>query len=152
MVAKNDEVGYPFSRVSAIDPAPELGRVRDRTPMARVKMRDGRDAWLITRYEDVKQLLGDPNFGTQYPGMMPSSDPEDPMSGFMFLKDPPEHTRLRRNVSKAFTERRIAGLKPVATELAERLVNAMVSDGDTADLQTAYAYPLPIGVISELLG
>src|SRR5262249_9810640 len=135
-----------------IDPSSQLRQVQERAPVTRVRMHDGRQAWLVTRYEDVRQLLGDRNFGTQYPGVLPSSDPDDPMSGFMFLKDPPEDTWLRRNVSRAFTERRIAGLKTSATALAECLVGTMVADGSTADLQAAYAYPLPIGVISELLG
>lgn len=152
MTAMDDEIVYPFARVSPVDPSPQLQQVRERAPVARVRMRDGREAWLVTRYEDVRQLLSDRNLGTQYPGVLPSGDPDDPMSGFMFLKDPPEHTWLRRNVSRAFTERRIAGLKAYATDLAQRLVRVMIADGEAADLQAAYAYPLPIGVISELLG
>ncbi|MBN9743452.1 cytochrome P450 [Amycolatopsis sp. A1MSW2902] len=79
-------------------------------------------------------------------------DPDDPIAAFMFLTDPPEHTRLRRQVSRAFTERRIAGLREYATSTAQDLVRSMLAVGDGADLQSAFAYPLPIAVISELLG
>lgn len=152
MTTAGEKIAYPFTRMSPIEPSPELRQVQERTALTRVTMPDRREAWLATRYEDVKRLLGDRDFGTQYPGVAPTAHQEDPMSGFMFLKDPPEHTRLRKNVSKAFTERRIAALRDYASDFASTLVGAMLDAGDGADLQDAYAYPLPIGIISELLG
>ena len=143
---------YPFARGDAIEPPPDLARLRAEAPVHRVRtLGDGR-AWLVTRYDDVRALLGDPAFGTQYPGAVPSDDPEDMASGFMFLKDPPEHTRLRRSVTRAFTARRVAALRATAEGTAARLVADMRSAGGVVDVQEAFAYPLPIAVISALLG
>jgi cytochrome P450 len=66
--------------------------------------------------------------------------------------DPPDHTRLRKLVAKAFTARRVELLRPRATEIADNLLDAMVSGGSPADLVEHYATPLPVMVICELLG
>lgn len=145
-------LSYPFARSNPIDPSPELARVRAEAPVEKVRLRAGGEAWLVTGYEEVKRLLGDPAFGTQFPGAMPSDDPDDLSGGFLFLKDPPEHTRLRRSVSRAFTARRVADLRERARGVAERLVAQMRHAGPVADLQDAFSFPLPIAVISELLG
>jgi hypothetical protein len=66
--------------------------------------------------------------------------------------DPPDHTRLRRLVQKAFTPRRAAQLRPRTAEIAASLLDQMTAGGDVVDLLGGYARPLPITVISELLG
>ncbi|WP_433871567.1 cytochrome P450 [Saccharopolyspora sp. CA-218241] len=147
-----EPIGYPFARDSAIEPPPALARLRETAPIRKVRTADGGDAWLVTRYQDVRELLGHPAFGTQYPGSIPTADEDDLASGFMFLKDPPDHTRLRRSVTRAFTARRIAGLREHALSLATGLVESMLAEGPVADVQEAFAYPLPIAIISELLG
>ncbi|MFD2467130.1 cytochrome P450 [Amycolatopsis silviterrae] len=143
---------YPFARDSIIDPAPALARLREAAPIRKVRMAGGAEAWLVTRYQDVREVLNHPAFGTQYPGVLPAADENNLAAGFMFLKDPPEHTRLRRSVSRAFTVRRIAELRERATEVADRLVTAMLAEGGVVDVQEAFAYPLPIAIVSELLG
>lgn len=144
--------GYPFTRDSIIDPSPSLARLREAAPIHKVRLAGGGEAWLVTRYQDVRVLLGHPAFGTSYPGSIPAADAENLAFGFMFLKDPPEHTRLRRSVTRAFTARRIAGLRERAQEVADGLVTAMLAKGGVVDLQEEFAYPLPIAIISELLG
>lgn len=143
---------YPFARGSAIDPAPALAELRAAAPIHKVLLAGGGEAWLVTRYDDVRALLGNPAFGTQYPGTMPVADAGNLAAGFMFLQDPPEHTRLRRSVSRAFTVRRITELRTRAEEVAADLVTAMLASGPVVDVQEHYAYPLPIAIISELLG
>jgi cytochrome P450 len=69
----------------------------------------------------------------------------------MLAADPPDHTRLRKLVTKAFTARAIAGLRPVIEQTAGELLGAMAAEA-TVDLITAYALPLPIAVISHMLG
>src|SRR5262249_37116335 len=66
--------------------------------------------------------------------------------------DPPEHSRLRRLVSKAFTARRIEQLRPRARQIADELLDSMVASGWPADLLESFAVPLPVTVICELLG
>src|SRR5215471_11397158 len=145
-------VDYPFPRNSIIDPSPSLARLREAGPIQRVRTADGGQAWLITRYADVRVVLSHPAFGTQYPGVIPTADEDNLAAGFMFLKDPPEHTRLRRSVSKAFTARRIADLRGRAQSVADDLVTTMLAKEGTVDVQEDFAYPLPIAIISELLG
>ena len=143
---------YPFARDSIIEPAPALARLREAAPIHKVRMAGGADAWLVTRYADVRMVLNHPVFGTQYPGVIPTADEDNLAVGFMFLKDPPEHTRLRRSVTRAFTARRVAGLRERAQEVADGLVARMPAKGGVVDLQEEFAYPLPIAIISELLG
>lgn len=145
-------VRYPFARDSIIDPAPALTRLREGGPIHRVATADGSQAWLVTRYADVRVVLSHPAFGTQYPGVIPTADEDNLAAGFMFLKDPPEHTRLRRSVSRAFTARRIEQLRERAQAVADDLVATMLSKGGVVDVQEDFAYPLPISIISELLG
>jgi cytochrome P450 len=66
--------------------------------------------------------------------------------------DPPEHTRLRRLVSRAFNTRRVEQLRPRVADIADGLVTAMMDAGPPADLVAGYALPLPMSVICELLG
>ncbi|HEX3791909.1 MAG TPA: cytochrome P450 [Pseudonocardiaceae bacterium] len=144
--------GYPFPRDSIIEPAPALARLREAAPIQPVRTADGGTAWLVTRYADVREVLNHAAFGTGYPGVIPTADENNLAAGFMFLKDPPEHTRLRRTVARAFTARRIAELRERAEVVAEELVTAALAKGGVIDVQEEFAYPLPIAIISELLG
>ncbi|WP_409464567.1 cytochrome P450 [Amycolatopsis sp. GA6-003] len=143
---------YPFERDSVIDPSPALARLREAAPIRKVRTAGGNEAWLVTRYADVREVLNHPAFGTQYPGVLPAADENNLAAGFMFLKDPPEHTRLRRSVSRAFTARRISGMRERAQEVADGLATAMLARGGVVDVQEAFAYPLPIAIVSDLLG
>ncbi|UVS79246.1 cytochrome P450 [Actinokineospora sp. UTMC 2448] len=143
---------YPFARDSIIDPAEDLARLRAAAPIHRVRLAGGGQAWLVTRYEDVRVLLGHPAFGTGYPGSIPEADEDNLAAGFMFLKDPPDHTRLRRSVTRAFTARRVAALRERAQAVTDALIDAMLAKGPVVDVQEEFAYPLPITIVSELLG
>jgi cytochrome P450 len=143
-------LNYPFARTSTLDPPPELARLRAAGPIHRVRTAAGA-AWLVTRHADVRALLSSPAFGTGYPGALPTGA-DDLATGFMFLHDPPEHTRLRRSVARAFTARRVAELGERARVIAAELVAAMRDRGPVLDLQAEFAFPLPIAVTAELLG
>ena len=114
----------------------------------------GGDAWLATRYEDVRTVLADPRFsraaavGTAAPRITPV----DQQGGSLLGMDPPEHTRLRRLVAKAFTSRRVSDLRPRVQALVDDLLDQMIAAGPPADLTAALAWPLPITVICEMLG
>ena len=117
-------------------------------------------AWLVTGYDEVRQVLADPRFIKSGSPMGDAIQalPEDvelAISSDMLHLDPPDHTRLRRLVSAAFTRRRVEALTPRITALADELLGAMaasVQTQDHVDLIDAYAFPLPMTVICELLG
>jgi cytochrome P450 len=145
------------------DPLSVFARMREGSPVTSVITPEGQRAWLITRYEDVRRALADPRLSKDWrklraPGFVP-----DPSVGFlmahMLNADPPDHTRLRRLVQKAFTPGRVAGLRPRIEAITASLLDAMEAAreadpaGDGAiDLITEFAFPLPMTVICELLG
>ncbi|MCA1185094.1 MULTISPECIES: cytochrome P450 [unclassified Saccharopolyspora] len=144
---------FPFSRPERLDPEPLFQELREQ-PLLRVRLPYGEPAWLASRYEDVKVVLGDPRFsraasvGRDEPRMRPHQG----SSGNILSMDPPEHSRLRRLVMKAFTQRRVEQLRPRVQEIADGFVDAMLAAGPPADLVADFALPLPITVICELLG
>ncbi|XVV15841.1 cytochrome P450 family protein [Actinoplanes sp. CA-131856] len=128
------------------DPHPFYARLRSEDPVHRVRLPGGADAWLVTRYEDAKHALSDPRLSKQYPAIgLPA------VSRHMLAADPPDHTRLRRLVSAAFTARRVEALRPRIEEITAGLLDDLAGR-DAVDLIDAFAFPLPIQVICELLG
>jgi cytochrome P450 len=135
------------------DPYPALAALRESGPVHRIDMRMGLPVWMVTRYDDVLEALSDPKL---------SNDPHnasalstvlrgDFLSRSMIGADPPAHTRLRRLVSKAFTARRVEGLRPRVQEITDALLDGITPRG-SADLVAEFALPLPVTVIGELLG
>ncbi|MEU1792086.1 cytochrome P450 [Streptomyces sparsogenes] len=144
---------------------------RTARPAAPVRQRmwDGGSAWVVTRHHDVAAVLTDPRFVTNtasLPGGGPdshadllvkvgvSADLAPYLAGNLTHVDAPEHTRLRRLVSEAFTAERVAALRPRVAALAGTLLDALpghATDG-TVDLVEHFARPLPIAVLCELLG
>jgi cytochrome P450 len=137
------------------DPLGFFARLRESRPVARVRMPGYGPAWIVTRYADVRTVLADPRLARdvhRWPGGGQSRPSEATgVYAHMLHADPPGHTRMRRLVQKAFTPRR-AALRPRAEEIAAELLEEMAAQGDVVDLLDAYARPLPIRVICELLG
>ncbi|MGW6412701.1 cytochrome P450 family protein [Streptomyces vinaceus] len=140
------------------DPFPLYRQLREDGPVRRVVIAGALEAWLVTRYEDGLAALSDTRLSsdvrdaadTRLLEQLPGTERES-MLGNMLRSDPPDHTRLRRLVSKAFTARRVAEMRPRIQEVTDRLLDAVVADG-RADLVADFALPLPVTVISELLG
>jgi cytochrome P450 len=139
---------------SLYHPAVELTRLRQSRPVAEVTFGDGRTAWLVTRFADVRQVLVDPRFSRAA-----AVAPDGETSGLATLAadsllgmDPPEHTRLRRLVASAFTARRVEALRPKVTGLVDELLAKMADLPRPVDLVTNFSLPLPVRVICELLG
>ncbi|MEV4346328.1 cytochrome P450 [Actinoplanes sp. NPDC049596] len=130
------------------DPHPFYAALRRTDPVHLVTLPNGSRAWLVTRYEDAKRALSDPRLSKQYPVVgLPA------VSRHMLSADPPDHTRLRRLVSAAFTARRVEALRPRIEEITAGLLDDVARSGrDEIDLIDAFAFPLPIQVICELLG
>ena len=142
------------------NPYPIYAELRSEAPVYRATLPDGRGVWLVTRYEDVVAVLKDERFVKDWRKAMtpeqlaqitPIPEAMRPLSENMLDKDPPDHERLRRLVSKAFTPRLIERVRPRVQEIADALLDA-VEEGGEMDLIDDYAFPLPIIVIAELLG
>lgn len=111
--------------------------------------------WLTTTYEDALFVLRDPRLIKDRRKLSPQLYEQDPILASIFQNmltvDPPDHSRLRRLVSKAFTPRMIEQLRPRIQQIADELLDAVQEQG-SMDVITEFAYPLPITVISEMLG
>jgi cytochrome P450 len=116
-------------------------------------MRLGVPAWVVTRYADVLAALSDARLSNdpQHAADLDARLRDDFLSRCMIGTDPPGHTRLRRLVSKAFTARRVEGLRPRVQEITDTLLDRITPRG-RAELVGEFALPLPITVIGELLG
>jgi cytochrome P450 len=137
------------------DPLGFFARLRESRPVAPVRMPGYGRAWIVTRYADVRTVLTDPRFAKdvhRWPGGGRARPSEATgVYAHMLHADPPDHTRLRRLGKRAFTPRR-AALRPRAEEIAAGLLDEMAAaPGDVTDLLGAYARPLPIAVLCELL-
>ncbi|GAB1541466.1 cytochrome P450 [Scytonema sp. NUACC21] len=142
------------------NPYPTYAYLRKNAPIYQVMQSNGRPLWLVTRYEDAIAVLRDPRFVKDFrnaimPEELAELPPDEPtltlLERSMLDSDPPNHTRLRGLVSKAFTPRRIEQLGARIQEIAEELLDA-VQDKGSMDLIAEYAFPLPMNVISEMLG
>ncbi|MFF9641157.1 cytochrome P450 [Kitasatospora aureofaciens] len=117
----------------------------------------GTPVWVVSRHADVRQVLTDPRLG-RAPLYAPDAPPlmvtpnilDDPQS--MLNIDGTEHQRLRRTVQRAFTPRAIARWKPWVASVVESLIDELIDRGSPADVVGAYTRPLPVAVISRLMG
>jgi cytochrome P450 len=156
-----------FDRAFIEDPYPAYAWLREYAPVHRTRLPNGVDAYLVTRYQDAKAVLGDTRFSknaaTSYPGWRPGRTgiPGEHRSGIaahLLNLDPPDHTRLRKLVAKAFTARRVVDFAPRVEQIADGLLDAAFGaagappTSEPVDLIRAYAFPLPVVVICEMLG
>jgi cytochrome P450 len=151
---KDDQaVPYPFGSPDRLAVDGAYAELRDREEMARVRLPFGEEAWLATRYSDVKAVLGDPRFSraATVGRDEPRVTPQQLGTGILSM-DAPDHTRLRHPVVKAFTARRAELLRPAAAAMANDPIDHMVAMGPPADLAEQFAAQLPVGVICNLLG
>ncbi|MER7581593.1 cytochrome P450 [Kitasatospora sp. NPDC097691] len=150
-----------FTWEFAADPYPAYAWLREHAPVHRTTLPSGVEAWLVTRYADARQALADARLSknpahhseqahrTGRVGI-PGERQADLMTHLLNI-DPPDHTRLRRLVSKAFTPRRVAEFEPRVQQLTDRLIDGFAQRG-SADLIHEFAFPLPIYAICDMLG
>lgn len=150
----------PWDQAFVADPYPAYEELRAR---GRVHYFEPTNQWLVPHHADVSALLRDRRLGRTYQHRFTHEDfgrtaPSAEHEPFHVLNDhgmldlePPDHTRIRRLVSKAFTPRTVEQLKPYVDRLAGELVAGLVEAGG-GDLLTDVAEPLPVAVIAEMLG
>ena len=131
--------------------------MREEQPIYPIMHKNGSRSWLITRHEDVLAVLKDPRFTKNYLRVADDeyisqlTEVDRFMTNNLLALDPPDHTRLRALVQKAFSPRLIRAMRPRIQAITDSLLDA-VQDQGQMELIADYAFPLPIQVIAELLG
>ncbi|MFE1443995.1 cytochrome P450 [Streptomyces sp. NPDC058739] len=160
MSGRTDLAFDPWDPAFLADPYPAYAQLRDK---GRVLYFEPTGQWLVPHHADVSALLRDRRLGRTYQHRFTHEEfgrtaPDPAHEPFHTLNDhgmldlePPDHTRIRRLVSKAFTPRTVERLKPYVERLAGELVGRLVAAGG-GDLLADVAEPLPVAVIAEMLG
>ncbi len=141
------------------DPYPGWAELRERDPVHSTEL----GTYVLTRHADVSALVRDPrtsndavnaDFLTEFDNQAQRGvvDPEDPETRPILFLDPPDHTRLRGLVSKAFTPKTVESLTPRVHELVDGLLDDLEARDEPFDLIEDFAYPIPVTVICEMLG
>ena len=150
----------PSQRSTAFDPPAELGLLREREPISRMKFPDGHVGWLVTSYELAREVHADRRFSSraelQHSPRRVKGEPirqRPPAKPGMFIgMDAPDHTRYRKLLTGQFTVRRMNQLMPRIEQIVAEHLAAIRASGGPVDLVANFALPVPSMVICELLG
>ncbi|MCI2421341.1 cytochrome P450 [Saccharopolyspora sp. K220] len=145
------------------DPPREITRLREARPVSPIVMPDGHEGWIVTGYDAVRELMADTRFSSRQdigilhlpyetPGMPVQTEPSPQTPGLFIAMDPPDHTRLRRKLTGAFTVKRMKMLEDQIIDIAERQLDELARLTPPVDLVKEFALPVPSLVICELLG
>lgn len=154
-------LAYRREHPRPFDPVQELLRLREEESLTRQLAPNGEPVWLVTRHADARQVLSDRRFSTaltprtlirpKATGPAAIASPARQPGSFLGY-DPPEHTRLRRMVTSAFSARRMNLLGERVAEIVRQRVDALEAAGPPTDLVTSFALPVPSLVICEMIG
>jgi pentalenolactone synthase len=157
MSALAEPAVHPFdTNLSRTEMVERYWRFQDDEPVARVRTAVGDQAWLVTRYEDVKALLGDRRLGRSHPD--PDNAPRwipSPLIGgpvMDFATEMTDRSALRKVLAGSFSPGRVAALRPLAEAAAKELLDAVAAGPTPADCLSTYAAPLPRRATSAHLG
>ncbi|MET8025854.1 cytochrome P450 [Streptomyces avermitilis] len=155
--APSEPIAFPFpDPPSVCELPPELAEIRDGRSVVEVKFPDGISGWMVTKHADVRKVLVDSRFSSKVmataSAAMSETETGKLMNESLVGMDAPEHTRLRKLVTKAFTARRVETLRPRITELVGQLLDELETLPRPVDLVKNFSVPLPVRVICELLG
>jgi cytochrome P450 len=156
--------GLPMERdAGPFDPPSRISRLREARPVSPMVFPDGHEGWLVTGYDAVRRLLADTRFSSRLdlgvmhipfetPGMPVATEPSPQIPGMFIAMDPPDHGRLRKTLTGAFTVKRMKQLEEHINDIVERRLDEMASLTPPIDLVEEFALPVPSLVICELLG
>ena len=136
----------PIPQVGQSDPYPLYRELRERHPVYHVPERD---LWVLSRYADIQSVLRHPEHFSSAQGVVPNG--YAPNTATIITSDPPDHTPMRKTVSRAFTPKRMAELEPMIRQLAKELVASLPGQGEI-DAIEELCDALPYLVMAELLG
>ncbi|GGJ75011.1 cytochrome P450 [Pilimelia anulata] len=147
-----EECPYPFNDFTGLDLGVGYRAALAAPGLTRVRLPLGEPAWLVTRWDEARQVLADRRFSRAA-----AADRDAPRAlpraiGGIVTMDPPALSRIRRLAGQAFTARRVGALRPHVRQLARELIDAMLAKGPPADLVADFAVPMPTALICTLLG
>ncbi|WP_112271777.1 cytochrome P450 [Lentzea terrae] len=156
MSTATERLQLPLPRPNVLDLAPLYEVLRREAPIAPVTTPAGDPAWLVTRYEEVRLLLGDKRFGRSHPSpeeasRITTAAVQDGPTG-SYETEEADHARMRRLLTPAFSAKRMRMLSDHMERLVEGYIDQLTSSGDVVDLHAGLAYPLPVAMICRLLG
>jgi cytochrome P450 len=145
---------YPFEPGRLGTAPPVLDWARKHRPVCPVRLPSGSQVWMVTRKDDITQVLTDPRFSRDLvyddaPRFV--GDDFTSMPGGIFNLDPPDHTRVRHVLSHFYSRHGVERWRPMVEQHAAQLLDAMAAGPNPTDLVPAYAAPLPLKVSSEIL-
>jgi cytochrome P450 len=148
---------FPPTREKPLDPPAEYAALRKHPALAKARIWDGSEAWLITRYEDFRAILGDPRFSADitrqgYPMLNAGMKVARGNYRSLISMDAPEHTAHRRMLMGEFTIKRMNAFRPRLQKIVDDLLDKMLAKGGPLDLVEDLALPIPSLAICELLG
>jgi cytochrome P450 len=149
-----DLPAFPFEGMTGMDTFDLFAHLREHDPVRPVRVPEGGRVYLISRYEDARRVFTDPVFSRvalqrdDVTVLIPASR----IPGTLLNVDPPDHTRLRKLVARAFTTGAVERMRPRIQQFADELIDAMEKDGPPVDFVSSFATVLPATVISDLLG
>jgi cytochrome P450 len=151
-----ERLSWPLNR-NGIDPTRRLSRARDADPVQRHASFMGLDIWLVTGYDEARDVLGNVTHSTDIRHLVgKSGDVDSGDIGGLGFTDPPKHTQLRKLLTPEFTLRRLERLKPAIARIVEEQLDeteaAAEANGGVVDLAATFAFPVPFRVICDLLG
>jgi cytochrome P450 len=147
---------FPWHRTNPFDPPGRHRECREQPGLTKVPMAAGGETWVVSRYEDVREALNDqrlsndrshPNFPAPFP--IPRGFT---LNSSLLGMDPPVHSDYRRRVAGDFTAHRVSRMRPQVQQITDRQLDKLLRAGPPQDLLSAFALPVTIAVIMELLG
>ena len=146
---------FPMERESPYDPPPRILELLRDDPVSRVTLWNGQEAWLVTRYDDVRTLLTNPNVSADvrkpgYPKV--SAALAHFTEGLLNHMDSPEHGVYRRMLAPDFMVKRVESLREDIEKMVDDLLDAMQTNGAPVDLVASFAFPIPALVTCSILG
>ncbi|MFD0163651.1 cytochrome P450 [Streptomyces decoyicus] len=156
--------GLPMERdAGPFAPPRDISRLREARPVSPMVFPDGHEGWIVTGYDAVRRLMADTRFSSRQdigvlhvpyetPGMPAPTEPSPQIPGVFIAMDPPDHTRLRRKLTGAFTVKRMKQLEEHISDIVERQLDELARLAPPVDLVKEFALPVPSLVICALLG
>ena len=153
----SEVISYPILRTVPPAPPAILEQLRLEGPLAKVRLWDGSDAWVVTRYKDIRAVLTDKRFSEspRSPGYPTTSAARKALvtgDSLMPQTQGEHHLRLRRVLTRVFTVKRVEAQRPIVRDIANRLIDEMIAERGVHDLLTRFALRVPMSIISKMMG